>query len=87
MPNQATRKQRAKQNQMWKDNQTGAQYTQADYMEMQSNPVYSRLIARLAEIPQAPEPLDAVAPKKGKQLTSGDKIFDSATNEDHGLKS
>ena len=45
---------------MWRDNQSGAEYTQADYDQMKANPVYKNLVARLIELPSAPAPLDAL---------------------------
>lgn len=45
---------------MWKDNLTQAVYTTQQRDQMQSNPVYKNLVARLVELPSAPAPLDAL---------------------------
>lgn len=72
---------------MWKDNQTGAEYTQIDYDQMLGNPVYKNLIARLIELPSAPAPMDALPHQDSKEQVNENRIFDSATNEDNGAKS
>jgi hypothetical protein len=71
---------------MWKDNQSGAEYTQADYDQMKANPVYKNLVARLAELPSAPAPLDALPHQDSKEQVNENRIFDSAVNEDNGAK-
>ena len=72
---------------MWKDNQSGAEYTQADYDQMKANPVYKNLVARLVELPSAPDPLDALPHQDSKEQVDENRIFDSAANEDNGAKS
>lgn len=66
---------------MWKDNLTGATYTQAQYETMSNSPVYKRLVARLVQIESAPEPVQAATkePKKGKN----DRIDIEATISDN----
>ena len=65
---------------MYKDNLTGAIYSQAEYNEMLPNPVYANLIERLVLENVAPEPTDA------KQLNDGNKFVDSAVDKNHGVK-
>lgn len=72
---------------MWKDNQSGAEYTQSDYDQMKGNPVYKNMIARLVELPSAPAPLDALPKEAENETVNENRIFDSATNEDHRVKS
>jgi hypothetical protein len=59
---------------MWKDNQTGAEYTQAGYDQMQSNPVYKNLVARLVELPSAPAPMDALPLQDSKAEMNENRV-------------
>ncbi len=63
---------------MWKDNQTGAEYTQAGYYQMKANPVYKNLVARLVELPSAPAPLDAL-PQQAENETVNENRVDTPT--------
>ena len=63
---------------MWKDNQTGAEYTQADYNQMKANPVYKNLVARLVESQSAPAPLDAL-PQEAENETVNENRVDAPT--------
>jgi hypothetical protein len=63
---------------MWKDNLNGAEYTQADYETMKANPVYKNLVARLAELPSAPAPLDAL-PDQAENETVNENRVDTPT--------
>jgi hypothetical protein len=72
---------------MWRDNQSGAEYTQSDYDQMKGNPVYKNLIARLVELPSAPAPMDALPRQDENEAVNEDRIFDSAANEDNRVKS
>ncbi len=71
---------------MWKDSQSGAEYTQADYNQMKANPVYKNLIARLVELPSAPAPLDALPQETENKTVNENRIFNSAVGEDNGAK-
>ena len=71
---------------MWRDNQSGAEYTQADYDQMKANSVYKNLVARLVELPSAPAPLDALPHQDSKEQVDENRIFDSAADKDNGAK-
>jgi hypothetical protein len=71
---------------MWKDNQSGAEYAQADYETMKANPVYKNLVARLVELPSAPAPLDALPQEAENETVNENRIFDSAIDKDNGAK-
>ena len=71
---------------MWRDNQSGAEYTQADYDQMKANPVYKNLIARLVELPSAPDPLDALPQQAENETVNENRIFNSAVDKDNGAK-
>lgn len=51
---------------MWNDPKTGTAYTDAQRNAMQGNPVYKKLLARLVQAEQVPEP-KAAATKEVKQ--------------------
>ena len=59
---------------MWRDNQSGAEYTQADYDQMKVNPVYKNLVARLVELPSAPDPLDALPHQDSKAELNENRV-------------
>ena len=59
---------------MWRDNQSGAEYTQADYDQMKANPVYKNLVARLVELPSAPAPLDALLHQDSKAELNENRV-------------
>jgi hypothetical protein len=59
---------------MWKDNLSGATYTQSDYDVMQANPVYKNLVARLVELPNAPAPLDALPNQDSKAELNENRV-------------
>ena len=59
---------------MWRDNQSGAEYTQADYDQMKANPVYKNLVSRLVELPPAPAPLDALLQQDSKAELNENRV-------------
>lgn len=76
-----------KQKPMWKDNQTGATYTQAEYEDMKGKYIYGRLVSRLVQQASAPDPVDALPePAKRKGKMNENRIFDSADSEVDGQK-
>mgnify|MGYP003560554559 CR=1 FL=1 len=81
-----TRSKPVKPKQMWRDNLTQAEYTQADYDQMKANPVYKNLVARLVELPSAPDPLDALPHQAENETVNENRIFDSAVDKDNGAK-
>lgn len=66
---------------MWKDNQTGAEYTQIDYDQMLGNPVYKNLIARLIQLPSAPAPMDALPHQNSKSEMNENRVNAPATSK------
>lgn len=72
---------------MWKDNQTGAEYTQIDYDKMKGNPVYKNLIARLVELPSAPAPLDALPQEDSKAEMNENRVDAPTTSKANRKKS
>lgn len=63
---------------MWIDPKTKATYTDAQRNTMQGNPVYKKLLARLVQSEQVPEP-KAAATKEVKQKK--DDSTNGATTE------
>jgi hypothetical protein len=66
---------------MWKDNQSGATYTRADYETMKDNPVYKNLVARLVELPSAPAPLDALPDQDSKAELNENRVDAPTTSK------
>jgi len=66
---------------MWKDNQSGAEYTQVDYETMKANPVYKNLVARLVELPSAPAPLDALPDQDSKAELNENRVDAPTTSK------
>ena len=71
---------------MWKDSLTQAEYTQADYDQMQSNPVYKNLVARLVELPSAPAPLDALPHQDSKAEMNENRVDAPTTGKTNRKK-
>lgn len=71
---------------MWKDNQSGAEYTQADYDQMKGNPVYKNLVARLVELPSAPAPFDALPDQDSKAEMNENRVDAPTTGKTNRKK-
>ena len=72
---------------MWRDNLSGQEYTQADYDKMKPNPIYTRFLSKLVELPSAPDPLDALPQQAENETVNENRIFNSAVDKDNGAKS
>lgn len=71
---------------MWKDSLTQAEYTAQQRDQMQSNPVYKNLVARLVELPSAPAPFDALPDQDSKAEMNENRVDAPTTGKTNRKK-